>query len=361
MKGNHGGFLMKKKLMKYFVCASMIVSIVSMSMPFASAEPPEVASNPYPSSGSTGVTIFVNLHWTGSNETVAYAVYFGVESVPPLVMSNITVTTYNPGKLQKNTTYYWEIVSFNSDQESSASPIWMFTTAPDTSPSQPNIITGPATAAKGIALNFTAIALDPEGDSLYYQWNWGDGNVSEWFGPCVFGDSIASTHIFAENGTYEITVHAKDVTGMESVWSASREVVIQPQFRFYNLKQGYVYLNFWGFDIGYGYVYALDQALWTMYVSNEVFMVVVNVTANVSYMKYRITNLVMQDEHWIVIDENFTNLTSVEEFPLDTGFYNITAYAYDGHGNMIGRTMRNWVIYINWKWPILKRLLGRGG
>jgi hypothetical protein len=359
-KESHGGFLMNKKLMKYFVCVSMLVAtFTTIGVPFASADTPAAPSEPYPAPGSNGVTVFVYLHWTGDNQTVTYDVYFGNESVPPLVISNVTTTTYNPGKLHENTTYYWKIVSFNAEQESTESPVWMFATSPDTPPFHPTILGGPATAAKGIALNFSAIALDPEGDPLFYQWNWGDGNFSEWVGPYVFGASVATTHLYAENGTYEITVHAKDAYGKESTWSESYAVRIQPQFRFYNLHQGFVYLNFFGFDIGYGYSYALDQALWTMFVSNEAFMSIVNVSENVSYMKYKMTNLVYQDEHWVIIDENITNFTSVVYFPIDTGFYNITAFAYDGHGNMIGRTMRNWVIYVNWKWPIINRLLGR--
>jgi hypothetical protein len=329
-----------------------------MGVPPVLADTPMAASNPYPSVGSSGVTIFVNLHWSGDNQTVAYDVYFGTDSAPPLVLANSTATSYNPGKLQENTTYYWEIVSYNANQEFNASPVWMFMTAPDSPPSQPNIIANPPTAQRETALNFTAIALDPEGDLLYYQWNWGDGNVSDWTGPYVFGASVQSSHTYMVNGSYAITVHAKDVNGQESTWSDAKTIVIQDQFRFFNLKRGFVYLVFWGIDLGYGYSYALDKSLWTVYISNDVFTVIVNVTKNVSYMMYKMTNLVYQDEHYTIIDDNITNLTSMQYFPIDTGFYNITAYAYDNHGNQIGRTMRNWIIYINWKWPILRRIFG---
>jgi hypothetical protein len=359
---SHGGFLMRKKLMRYIVIISMIVTTFSaVGVPLTSADSPAEASNPYPSLASSGVTIFVKLHWTGDNQTVMYDVYFGTDSIPPLVQSNLSTTTYTPGKLQENTTYYWQIVSYNAQQESTTSPVWMFTTAPDTAPFQPTVLGGPVTASRGILLNFSAIALDPEADQVYYQWNWGDGNISEWSGPYVFGESAQGTHMYAENGTYNVTVRSKDVFAAESTWSAVYQVKIQPQFRFYNLHQGYVYLRFFGFDIGYGYSYALDQALWTMFVSNDIFLVIVNVTDNVSYMKYRVTNLVYQDEHYTVIDDNLSNDTSMVYFPIDTGFYNITAFAYDSHGNIIGRAMRNWVIYVNWKWPILKRIFGRKG
>lgn len=351
---------MSKKLLKYIACVSIIITTFStVGVPLASADTPAAPSQPYPSGGSSGVTIFVKLHWTGDNQTVAYDVYFGTDSQPPLVTTNLSTTTYAPGKLQNNITYYWQIVAYNAQQESTASPVWMFTTAPDSSPFQPTVLGGPVTAAKEILLNFSAIALDPEGDQVFYQWNWGDGNISEWFGPYVFGESAPGTHMYAENGTYNVTVRSKDVLGAESPWSAVYRVKIQPQFRFYNLHQGYIYLEFFGFDIGYGYSYALDQALWTMFISNDVLMVVVNTSQNVSYMKYKVTNLVYQDQHYTIVDENLTNETSVIYLSVDTGFYNITAWAYDAHGNVIGRAMRNWIIYINWKWPILKRVFGR--
>jgi hypothetical protein len=353
---------MRKKLMKYIVIISMIVTTFStVGIPLTSGDSPTEASNPYPSLGSSGVTIFINLHWTGDNQTITYDVYFGTDSQPPLVQTNLSTTSYAPGKLLENTTYYWQIISYNAQQESTPSQVWMFSTAPDTAPFQPTVLAGPGTAAKAILLNFSAIALDPEADPVFYQWNWGDGNLSEWSGPYVFGESAQGSHMYEENGTYDITVRSKDVFGAESAWSATYKVTIQPQFRFYNLHQGYIYLEFFGFDIGYGYSYALDQALWTMFVSNDVLKVIVNVSKNVSSVKYKLTNLVYQDTHYTVIDENLTNDTSIIYFPVETGFYNITAFAYDGHGNVIGRAMRNWIIYVNWKWPILKRIFGRKG
>ncbi len=360
---SHGGFLMQKNLMKYIVIVSMIAATFStVGVPLISADSPVEASNPYPSYASNGVTVFVKLRWTaGDNQTVAYDVYFGTDSQPPLVQSNITAASYIPGKLLANTTYYWQIVSYNAQQESTVGPVWMFSTAPDLSPFQPTVLGGPVTAAKTVLLNYSAIALDPEADQVFYQWDWGDGNMSAWTGPYLFGESAHGTHMYMENGTYNIMVRSKDVFGEESAWSAVYQVVIQPQFRFYNLRQGYVYLRFFQFDIGYGYSYALDQALWTMFISNDVFMTVVNTTDNVSAIKYKLTNLVYQDEHYSVVDDNLSNDTSIVYFAVDTGFYNITAFAYDSHGNVIDRAMRNWVIYINWKWPILKRIFGRKG
>jgi hypothetical protein len=359
---SHGGFLMQKKLMKYIVIISMIVATFStVGVPLVSADSPAEASNPYPSVGSSGVTIFTKLRWTGDNQTVSYDMYFGTDSQPPLVQTNLSTPSYTPGKLQENTTFYWQIVSYNAQQESTIGPIWVFSTAPDTPPFQPTVLGGPVTAQKQIPINFTAIALDPEADQVYYQWDWGDGNISEWSGPYLFGEQAYGVHAYMENGTYDITVRSKDIFGAESTWSAVHQVTIQPQFNFYNLHQGYVYLRFFQIDIGYGYSYALDQALWTMFVSNDVFLIIMNTTANVSYLQYKITNLVYQDEQYNVIDDNLTNDTSMALFAIDTGFYNITAFAYDAHGNVIGKAVRNWVIYINWKWPILKRIFGRKG
>ncbi len=55
-------------------------------------------------------------------------VYFGTDSDPPLVAEYIE-DHYDPGPLQRKTTYYWKLVAFDSDAlAGTTSPIWSFTT-----------------------------------------------------------------------------------------------------------------------------------------------------------------------------------------------------------------------------------------
>ncbi len=86
-------------------------------------------------------------------------------------------------------------------------------------PPDPPIVDG-ATAGKPIKeYEYTAITTDPEGDQIFYMFNWGDGTSTEWLGPFNSGDSIDITHAWTEIGDYEIKVKAKDTEEASSRWS----------------------------------------------------------------------------------------------------------------------------------------------
>jgi len=53
---------------------------------------------------------------------------------------------------------------------------------------------------------------------VYYKWDWGD-ETSDWIGAFSSGDTDNEFHLWDEEGSYEIKVKAKDVTGTESPWS----------------------------------------------------------------------------------------------------------------------------------------------
>ncbi len=72
--------------------------------------PPVLA---FPANGARGTLVAPPLAWKLSNGATSYDVYLGTIPVPPLVGS-IVGTTYSPGTLSPNTTYYWRIVAQNS-------------------------------------------------------------------------------------------------------------------------------------------------------------------------------------------------------------------------------------------------------
>ena len=77
----------------------------------------------------------------------------------------------------------------------------------------------------GIVYDFSSLTTDPDGDSLFYQFNWGDGANSDWVGPYLSGDSCVASHTWENAGIYSVKVKAKDEHGRESTWSDS--LVIQ--------------------------------------------------------------------------------------------------------------------------------------
>ena len=70
-------------------------------------------------------------------------------------------------------------------------------------------------------MNYSYVAgtVDPNGDQLYYIWDWGDDTPLTWIGPYNSGQNVTTSHIWTEKGTYNIKVKAKDTTGAVSGWS----------------------------------------------------------------------------------------------------------------------------------------------
>ncbi len=87
------------------------------------------ASNPSPGNGVGGVDIDADLSWTAGADAVSHDVYFGMTD-PPAFVQNQPETTYNPGTLVPNTTYYWAIDERDSDDGVTPGVVWSFTTAP---------------------------------------------------------------------------------------------------------------------------------------------------------------------------------------------------------------------------------------
>ena len=92
-------------------------------------------SDPSAEDSTTDVGIDDDLEWTGgdadSGDVVTYDIYFGQSSSPPQVETDWPSGLYDPGTLNYETSYYWSIVSRDSQGETNAGPLWFFTTAPE--------------------------------------------------------------------------------------------------------------------------------------------------------------------------------------------------------------------------------------
>ncbi len=179
--------------------------------------------NPSPAQGATNVDVNIDLSWTGGGSqgsTITYDVYFGPTSTPQKVSANQSTTTYDPGTLGFNTTYYWKIISWDQDQNSAHGPLWQFTTTinPNTAPEKPTI-SGPTSGKPGSLYKYTITATDPDGDPVYGYIIWSDNTITDWVGPYNSGEAFFVTHAWSEKGTYTVQVKVKDVSGAESQWA----------------------------------------------------------------------------------------------------------------------------------------------
>jgi hypothetical protein len=118
--------------------------------------PPNPASEPSPADLATEQLTDVTLSWsrsTGGAAPTSYNVYFGTTN-PPALIGNQEATTFSPGNLSYNQSYYWKIDPANSYGLASTAntlPVWSFTThnpLPEAA-----VLVSPASGATGIAVN----------------------------------------------------------------------------------------------------------------------------------------------------------------------------------------------------------------
>ncbi|RLF37197.1 MAG: hypothetical protein DRN03_02735 [Thermoplasmata archaeon] len=73
---------------------------------------------------------------------------------------------------------------------------------------------------------YRSSTIDPDGDKVYYLFDWGDGTTSGWLGPYESGEIVRASHVWYKRGAYEIRVKAKDIYGAESEWSDPLPVTV---------------------------------------------------------------------------------------------------------------------------------------
>jgi hypothetical protein len=119
------------------------------------------ATTPTPAHNAVSIKLDTLLSWANGNADIpntTYKVYFGTTNPPPFAVKQES-NTYNPGKLNLNTTYYWRIDEV-TDYGGKAGTVWQFTTTNSTAT---NTLTQ-ATGAKGI--NVYPV---PAGDELFIE------------------------------------------------------------------------------------------------------------------------------------------------------------------------------------------------
>ncbi len=209
-------------------------------------DPPNPPNDPSPEDGITDVSVNTILGWNCSDpdgDPLVYDVYLEADNPTPqlLVSDDQTGTTYDPGGLAYETTYYWQIIAKDNHSATTGGPIWNFTTEEElNNPPDKPIIDGPTNGKAGVEYTYCIInATDPDGDDLWANWSWGDGSYSGWMGPYMSGEDICASHAW-EFGNYVIKVKIKDDKGLESVWSDPFPVSMpknkpSPQSQYFNI------------------------------------------------------------------------------------------------------------------------------
>ncbi len=121
--------------------------------------PPNVPSAPSPADHAGGQPVNLTLAWSGDDpdpsDTLAYDVYFGINSDPPLVSTGQSLTNYTPEPLTHQKFYYWRVVATDNHGHSSSGPVWSFVTQAEPAPNTPVGLSGTAMPPKEISLRWT--------------------------------------------------------------------------------------------------------------------------------------------------------------------------------------------------------------
>jgi len=93
-------------------------------------------------------------------------------------------------------------------------------------PAKPSRPVGPELGIWHQNYSYSSSTTDPDGDQIYYRFDWDDGSNSGWLGPYTSGQIGTGYHIWTVLGTYNVTVQAHDIFGATSVKSDPLVVTI---------------------------------------------------------------------------------------------------------------------------------------
>ena len=90
---------------------------------------------------------------------------------------------------------------------------------PSEAPHKPDTPQGPSSGKKNQQLAYSTSSIDPDGDDIYYQFDWDDGTKSDWIGPRSSGSPVTGYKNWTKTGSYQVKVVARDEHGAISEWS----------------------------------------------------------------------------------------------------------------------------------------------
>lgn len=120
-------------------CSDNLITGLGYTSFVSNAEPgPPLVANPSPPEGETNQPLDTKLQWSVESQrcgcpSMLNRICFGTVPDPPIDPDFMwEYTTFDPGLLQPNTTYYWKVLSFYccpcDVDEATTGPVWSFTT-----------------------------------------------------------------------------------------------------------------------------------------------------------------------------------------------------------------------------------------
>ena len=121
--------------------------------------------------------------------------------------------------LTNSTTYTVWVNATDPTGSGQYTRMWfIFSTSASIPPSLP-VIDGPASGKVGVSYYYNFVAIDPNGDDVYYRIDWDDGSpITNWIGPYDSGQALIVSHTFSNTGVLTIKCQAKDSYDLMSNW-----------------------------------------------------------------------------------------------------------------------------------------------
>jgi len=213
-------------------------------------------------------------------------------------------------------------------------------------PDDPVIHSGPKNAGSEIELYYSASTVHPYNYQIYYMWDFGDGNITDWIGPYESGESNTVNHSWLEDGTYEIRVKSKDHTDNESEWSDPYTIAIEKQIEIDSIDIGFMYIWMWTFNKSFMYLELLEEMGASVIISDEGMradVTTTDVVANVTFEFYDW----FWNETYIFYNNDGSDGFSLNTNEILTGILQLTVSAIDEDGNLIDRDVLDYLFYLN--------------
>jgi hypothetical protein len=134
----------------------------------------------------------------------------------------------------------------DDDDDGDLGPFWAFyvdetiavTPKANNAPNKPVTPTGPTSGITNVEYTYSGNTTDPDGDDIYYLFDWGDGTQSSWLGPYPSGNTVEASHAWSYGGTYNVKLKAKD-TVVDGQWSDPLPVqIVGVNIELQNVKGG---------------------------------------------------------------------------------------------------------------------------
>ena len=189
--------------------------------------PPTCTLSADPTSGDVSLFTTFSMSASDSDGTIesweldvdndGNAEYFGNDTLPASQIHTYSTSGVFTAKLT-----VWD-----DDGATGSRTVTITVNPPNSPPNTPIIPSGKTNGRINRNYRYRTSTTDPNGDQVYYWFDWDDGTNSGWLGPYNSGRTISTNHKWTSEGTYEVIVKAKDSHGAESGWSDPLTVIIK--------------------------------------------------------------------------------------------------------------------------------------